>query len=308
MTDTIEALTSKLKEIGGNWAAYTALGSFALYVIGYLALRFHLTVLGVGTDLSVLDERYIFTGAKFLVFLSATIPIIVMIALAVALVLAVVVYLPYRLLPARNRESVDDKLRRFGDWWATPSRPAVVGIVISVFLIQFVMRQCFRFGNLLLAPHLPEPGWLQRLLLSENDGPRSLYFSLLVAGVIITVWLLLAARSRNGQTPRSRFLNSLLAVLVLIQFLLLPVNYGMVIIDKLLPRVADLGGMVQLKEGQEGWLVWEGKDGLTYFVRSAEEKGTSRKLVTLPQKDVKKTEIIRYDPVLRCVFVGRCSE
>ncbi|HEX4947971.1 MAG TPA: hypothetical protein VFZ34_14965, partial [Blastocatellia bacterium] len=62
------SLTAQLKEFAGSWAKYSALGSFALYVVGYLALRFHLTVLGVGTDLAVLDERYVFTGARFLIY------------------------------------------------------------------------------------------------------------------------------------------------------------------------------------------------------------------------------------------------
>jgi hypothetical protein len=305
--DTLEVLADKVKELAGSWASYpalSALGGFALYLVGYLSLRFHLTALGVGTDLSVLDERYLFTGAKFLVYLGSTIPVIALLGL----VLAVIIYLPYRLLPAGTRESLRDKLLMLSDWRATPSSLAMSGIAISVFLIQFVMRQCFQFNNLLLAAELPEPGWMQRLLLGAGDGARSLYFSILVFGIIMTTCLLLAARRRVEQTSRSRLLISLLTLLVVIQFLFLPVNYGMLIVDKTLPRVADLGGVEQLKEGQEAWLVWEGKEGMTYLVRSSDAMGTNRRLVTLPQKEVKKTEIIRYDPILRCVFVGRCGE
>ncbi len=224
------------------------------------------------------------------------------------LVLVGIIYLPYRLLPAGTRESVRRKLLVFSDWSATPSSLAISGIALSVFLIQFVMRQCFQFNNLLLASELPEPGWMQRLLLGGGDGARSLYFSTLVFGIIITTCLVLAARSRVEQTSRSRFLISLLRLLVVIQFLFLPVNYGMLIVDKTLPKVLDLGGVEQLREGQEAWLVWEGKEGMTYLVRSSDPSGTNRKLVTLPLKEVKRTEIIRYDPILRCVFVGRCGE
>ena len=35
-------------------------------------------------------------------------------------------------------------------------------------MIQLVMRQCFLFSNLLLAPSLPEPEWLQCLLLATR--------------------------------------------------------------------------------------------------------------------------------------------
>ncbi|MGH9844961.1 MAG: hypothetical protein ACREEM_40100 [Blastocatellia bacterium] len=299
MTNAIEAITGKLKELAGGWASYTTLGSFALYVVGYLALRFHLTALGVGTDLAVLDERYLFTGAKFLVYFLSSIPLVVLAALPMALA----GWLLTRLIPANVREKI-------GHWVSNPSRLALAGIVVAVLLIQLVMRRCFEFSNLLLADEQLD-AWVWRVMLSAEESARTFFFSALVAGLVVTGGLLLAARNRAEQTARSRFLAGLLALLVVIQFLLLPVNYGVMIIDKMLPRVADLGGVERLKEGQEAWLVWEGKDGLTYLVRSADECGTgktSRKLVTLPQKEVKKTEIIRYDPILRCIFAGRCEE
>jgi len=69
VADGWTALSDKAKTFAVDWTAYAALGSVVLYLLGYLALRFHLTVLGIGTDLSVLDERYLFAGAKFLVYL-----------------------------------------------------------------------------------------------------------------------------------------------------------------------------------------------------------------------------------------------
>jgi hypothetical protein len=293
MSDALDALTDKLKEWGGSWAAYSALGSFALYVVGYLALRFHLTALGVGTDLAVLDERYIFTGAKFLVYLLSSIPIVVLAVLPIASA----GWLIARLIPATARE-------RTAGWVSNPSRLAIAGIVISVLMIQLVMRQCFAFSNLLLADAQPA-GWLWRVMLSWEESVRSLFFSGLVAGVVITGYMPWAARKRAEQTSRSRFLTGLLALLVAIQLLLLPVNYGVIIIDKILPKVADLGGVEQLNDGQEAWMVWEGKEGVTWLVRDA---GQIRRLVTLPQKEVKKTQILRYDPILRCIFLNRCSE
>ena len=75
MADLGSELSDKLKELGANWAVYSALGSFALYLLGYLSLRFHLTVLGVGTDLAVLDERYLFAGTRFLVYVVSSVPL-----------------------------------------------------------------------------------------------------------------------------------------------------------------------------------------------------------------------------------------
>src|SRR5437899_124033 len=112
MTDIIEALTGKLKELAGGWASYSALGGFALYVVGYLSLRFHLTALGLGTDLSALDERYLFTGAKFLIYLCSTIPNLVLIALVAGMPAALLIYLPYRLLPPGMRKRVGESAGR----------------------------------------------------------------------------------------------------------------------------------------------------------------------------------------------------
>ncbi|MCK5230529.1 MAG: hypothetical protein KAR13_09710, partial [Desulfobulbaceae bacterium] len=94
MADILKEPGEKVKALTGNWTAVTALGSFALYLLGYLSLRFHLTVFGIGTDLSVIDERYIFEGARFLVYLVSSVPVIVMILL----VLAVLLYIPWRVL------------------------------------------------------------------------------------------------------------------------------------------------------------------------------------------------------------------
>ena len=328
MANLWNEITEKFKALAGNWASYVTLGSFVLYLLGYLSLRFHLTTLGIGTDLSVLDERYVFTGARFLVYLFSTVPIIVFFALLLALLLALplsLVYLLYRLAAKKSA-----RIRSFGSvgkrlivWWSSPGRVAFTGIILSVLLIQFVMRQCYFFTNLLMSKTLPRTGLgLENLFLDVGDDRRILFFTVLVAGTLITGWLLLYGRSRLPQDSISRFLIVLLAVLVGIQFLFLPVNYGVFIVDKELPKVKDLGGLETLQPCaqkpdqssvapalcQEAWLVWEGNEGVTYFVRSTElaADGTlqekQRSLVTLPRKEVKRTEIIGYDPILRNLF------
>jgi hypothetical protein len=69
--------SEKEKKPEGRWALFTGIGSFLLYLFGYLSLRFHLSVLGVDTGLSVLDERYLFAGAQFLVYLLTSFPVAV---------------------------------------------------------------------------------------------------------------------------------------------------------------------------------------------------------------------------------------
>lgn len=93
--------------------------------------------------------------------------------------------------------------------------------------------------------------------------------------------------------------RALLALLAGVQVLLLPINYGVLIVDKSLARVAALGEK-PLEPGDEAWLVWEGKEGTTFLVRNQERK--RRALVTLPRELVKRTEIIGFDRILPMLF------
>jgi hypothetical protein len=106
-----------------------------------------------------------------------------------------------------------------------------------VCTIQFVMRQCFFFGDLLLAPALPtDPAWLRQLLL--NDQLMPLYFSALIATTCLLLAILWASRATSASTPMRKLGRSLLGVLVAVQVLLLPVNYGVLVVDKSMPRLA----------------------------------------------------------------------
>jgi len=280
VTDVLQDIAERVKALGNDWTKYSVVGSFVLYVVGYLTLRFHLTALGVGTDLAVLDERYVFTGARFAVYLVAAVPT----ALLMATPFALVVW---------GLSRVDGVRRTFTRWWlAEPAALGIVGIVFATVAIQFVMRQCFLIGNLLLARALPaEPAWLVGFLL--NDHLMPLYFGALVALCAVPLMVLAALRNVEGRASLA-IIKGVLAFLVGVQILLLPVNYGMLIVDKTLPRVAGVGDK-PMAGGEEAWLVWEGKDGVTYLVRSA---GGNRSLLTVPRSEIKRTEIVANDQIV----------
>jgi hypothetical protein len=286
----IEELGKTLKDLATGWTSYTAFGSFLLYVVGYLTLRFHLTALGVGTDLAVLDERYFFTGVRFAVYLVAALPVVVLLAL----ILFAALYLPYRLLP----ETIRVHLWTWGrNLQQRPVTLTLIGIVLAVLMIQLVMRQCFFFSNLLLADHLPRQApWLAQLLIGGAMMP--VFFSALMAGTAITAAIFLAVCESAEQARHFKLLKGLLVVLVAIQILLLPVNYGVLIVDKSLPRVVSVGSD-RVPEGQQAWLVWEGKEGVTYLLRKSD---ATRSLLTLPRGDVKRIEITGYDPIMAGLF------
>jgi hypothetical protein len=265
---------------------YSALGSFVLYLLGYLALRFHLTVLGVATDLAVLDERYLFAGANCLVYLASMLPI----AVLVAALLAAPAYGLYRLLPSAARDAVRGRGQRF---IAKPAGPTALGIVLAVGFIQLLMRQCFAYGNLLVRAHLPEVApWLHALFVHDEYMP--LYFSTLILGALLTGALL--ARSLADDTAPSlllRLSRALLGTLFAIQVLLLPVNYGVLVHYKSLARVTAVGSHA-LAAGDQAWLAWEGKDSITYFVKRV---GGERSLITFRNDAIKEVEITGYDRV-----------
>jgi hypothetical protein len=281
-------LAEKVKAFATNWAIYSAVGTFTLYLAGYLSLRFHLTLFGVGTDLSVLEERYFFAGARFFVYLCFTVPTVLLLAFVPGAICCLI----YRLLPVGVRAGIRSFFFR-------RNTMALIGIVVSVAMIQFVMRQCFFLSNVLLAHELPGPEWLRCLLVTRNEAARALYFAGLVAACAITGALLAGASIQEKQNAVSRFFARLLAFLFAIELLLLPINHGILIADKVIAKVADFGGKEPLASGQEAWLVWEGVDGVTFFVRGT---GDTRTLLTVNKKDVEKIKIIGYEPILRTLF------
>jgi hypothetical protein len=291
MAELWKDFTEQLGNLAGKWTAYAAFGSFVLYLLGYLTLRFQLSAYGVATNLDIFDEKYLFAGCRFLVYLVSSVPNI----LIIVLVLSAIGYVPYRLVPV----SIKVRLKSWvSDWCATPIHLPLLGIILGVVLIQFVLRRCFAFGNVLLSKELPDE-WITSVLLT-SDGKLALYFSGLVAGTLLTAAILLyILRRGTATTSSSRFFVGILVFLVAVEFLLLPVNYGVLISTQQLPRVAGFSGEQKTAEEQSDWLVWDSKDAVTYFVRDSKDQRT---LVTIPRKDVR-VGIVAYDDIF-CVLFG----
>jgi hypothetical protein len=292
--------------LASSWGSYAAFATFVVYLFGYLSLRFHLTALGIDAELNVLDERYLFAGARFLVYFVATVPTLVLLALLLSIPLAVLYYLIRWLLPERFAAPLARRLRdhaaRLRAGWLRPGVLALAGVTISVLLIQLVMRQCFVLGNLLVADALPGPPWLQALLVSADDGVRSLYFVGLAAGVTLCGALFVASLAGKPIGTGARALIMLLGLLLAVQLLLLPINHGTIIAGKAVPKVHVYGeANARLFERDDAWTLWEGNETLTLLVRSNSQDATSWRIVSLPREDVKRMDTSRFDQVLRLV-------
>lgn len=269
-------LLEKLKGVATSWSSFAALGSFALYFLGYLVLRFQLSTWGVATDLSIFDERYLFAGARFLVYLISTVVNV--------LLLASPLLLGWWLL---------NRWPRFRQWRENWDY-ALAGIILALLFIQLVEKKCFQFMNsVLLQPQLDGEGWLQSVLLDSPSYYEALFFAMLVAGVAATAWLLFKCRRQKN---RRLILESVLLFLLVVEFLLLPVNYGVILSTRELPKVANFAPA-------QAWLVWEGKDKTTFLVVS-----NDRKLVAIPNAEVKKLEITGVENIFQKLFPPNVSE
>lgn len=292
MDDFWKDIADRAKVLATGWAGYSAFGSFLLYLVGYLVTRFELTMLGIGTNLDVLEERYFFAGAKFAVYLLATIPTLVFLLLLPASV----AWLILHVLPARARSACVSRVHSM-----RPATFYVAGIVFAVIVIQFIARQCFVFNNLLLATTLPGPPWLQAVLLDDQGALEASFFAGLLGATAVTAAFLLAGRTRTAKNGKARPLEALLALLLAIQALLLPINYSILIAYKTFPRVSETNAAAA---GQTAWLIWENNGTASFLVASAAALQSDRALVTINRKESKdKDRIVAYDPVLRILFL-----
>lgn len=285
MTDLSEHIGGAIKTLAGEWTKYTALGSFALYAAGYLVLRFHLSVLGLATDLSILDERYVFAGARFVLYLMAALPSIF------------ISVLPFALLGWWVRRTAPRAARaRISAGMLRPGAILLFGGAVALVAIQVVMRQCFWLHDLLLAAALPSH-WLVDLLLRPEWLP--VYFDALVFSCLVPLACLKFLYGIEQPSSAAVAGRSILALLCVIQCLLLPINFGSLIIDKTLSRVTPATASLTKSE-QTAWLVWEGKTGITFLVCNADVQPCS--LMTRPVDKILTVEVIGADPIFPTLF------
>jgi hypothetical protein len=170
---------------------------------------------------------------------------------------------------------------------------ALSGVIFAILFIQLIEKKCFEFMNsLLVQPRLDGDAWLRAILLDESSNSEAIFFAVLLTGVAFSVWLLQQARSYPIRRPGG---EALLVFLVAVELLLLPVNYGIVLSTRDLPRVSQFAPA-------EAWLVWEGKDKTTFLVLDKE-----RKLVSIPNTEIKKLEITGVSQIFRRFFPGNGS-
>ena len=108
----------------------------------------------------------------------------------------------------------------------------------------------------------------------------------------------------EGPVLSPRVYTLIFGFLIVVQFILLPLNYGILSGTNFLPKVAPPSGL-SATDGVSTWLVWEGKNGMTYFRYDKNNKENERTLVTIPKSSIPKTEILSYDHLLSDLFAAK---
>lgn len=300
-SDLFTDLVKKAKFLILNWSVYAALGTFLLYLFGYLSLRFRLSVYGIRTDLPILDENYLFAGAYFLVYVVSFIPILLLILAILFAVVYAILLLVGHLWP-----SLTQVLQKAGkgiwSWWSIPTTFMLTAIMLSIAVIQFLMRHCFLLSDTLLLSSLPEHEWLHSIVFTENSPLTWIFFPGILVSVVLSVLFLRIGASLKPQTVGSRILWGILACCTGIQVLLLPVNYGMLFASRSVPRLTSLGNKNLLQEGRDAWLLWSTKESLTFVLRDNKGCRDERRLITVPRKKVNKVEVASSDQIFRVFF------
>ena len=294
MTDRWQAFAGNLDRFAGKWPGYAALGTFLIYLFGYLALRFQLYAYGVSVSLDAFDEKYFFAGCRFLVFLVTTISTLVLV-LAIFLFL---LYVGYRLIPAAPRDRLQ---ARFASWRKRPYLLRVYACLLPLLLVQFALRHCFFLSDMLLRARPPED-WITSVLLS-GDSTQAFYFAGLVLGTALSAGILAAAvKAPAPAGGLAGLFTGLAGFLAAVAFLLLPVNYGILVGSGSLPRVSQVEDQSKLASGAAAWLVWESKETLTYLVC----ENQSRTLISIPRKETR-VAIIANDAIFQAVAQPPCA-
>ncbi|HKD07462.1 MAG TPA: hypothetical protein VKB79_16285 [Bryobacteraceae bacterium] len=293
MGDLWHGFAGKLDELAGKWPGYGALGTFLLYLFGYLALRFQLYAYGVSTNLDAFDEKYFFAGCRFLLFLGMTVPSILLILAVVILPL----YVLARAVPASLRSRCAS---RISTWLKRPYLLRVVGCALPLVLIQVVFRQCVLLSNMLLRGHPPDY-WITSVLLG-GEFAQALYFAGLVLGAGLSVAVFACALNIPAQAGLATALTGLMMFLVALELLLLPVNYGILVGSTSLPRVSQVENQAKLAAGGSAWLVWETKESLTYLVC----ENNTRSMVSIPKKE-NRVSVVGYDPIFEAAYRPPCA-
>jgi len=133
---------------------------------------------------------------------------------------------------------------------------------------------------------LPEPPWLESLLISHDPVDQSWFFIGIVSLAAVVCGLVFRASRLKIDTAGLRLLFGVAVVLAVLCVLLVPVNFGAVLMPYSMGRTTHVG-KATVEPGRSAWMLWEGKEWITYYVKS----GVSNSVVAVPVKEIDRIEV-----------------
>jgi hypothetical protein len=264
-------------------AAALSIAGAAMYLCGYLVLRVRMNVLGIPADVSGLDERYLFAGANFIVYVVLALNRLLAIALVLVAAAAIPLALAWWLALDRSRRD------RLVTWsvrmWPRLGLVAALGAIAMSFTMIGMAEPWWSDHDLLFAPQLSERA---AMIAGTDESTSWLFMEYLAAAVAAGAGTLIAA-SAGVRRP---VLFAAFAALAL-QLLSLPMLYGALNADTFQPKV-------QLADGSTGWIVWEGPASLTLFV----DVGKPTLIRRLKPDSQSPLTIVGFERILHRLVVG----
>ncbi|MFL6261616.1 MAG: hypothetical protein ACJ76Y_18120 [Thermoanaerobaculia bacterium] len=210
-----------LKDLAGSSVIFSAVIAFT----GFLSLRAHLNRLGAPVDLATPYAEYLAAGVRFITYLLLSTAFLVVYAIVpVVLVLFGVSWLRSRGKAVRMREFLRRPLIFY-------LYNGVALAILAVALLPF-LKHLDQTGML-----LSEPGQFSG---AANSKRSYLMLQAICLFSLVVSW---ASLSINHGRRGGRILTALMLVLVAGQLLLLPVNYGILVIPADFPRVQEINGV-----------------------------------------------------------------
>ncbi len=273
---------TRFTQVAAGAALALSVATASLHGIGYISMRLRLLALGVEVEHGALDERFLFEGARCLLQLLITVPLVVLLGSPLVALVAL----------ARRSMGVKAKLDRLAVsiWHASPRSLLIFGSLWAAVVARFVLHPISRFQNLLLETVPHEPRWIRAVLLDTSDTLAPLYFAGLLVVVVPTAFCFLRLPLNAGRPARV-----LLGLLLVVQLLLVPVHFGIVGAAATVPRIAELPGE---PSSSRIWRVFATDDTSVFLVERPTGQGVLRRLVSVPDERIERLDILGRDPLL----------